>query len=332
MKKLVLLSAFTQLLWCANAQTTNGLIAKWSFNNANANDEIGTNDGTVNGAVLTADRFGNANMAYEFDGVDDLINFGTDASIKPVEGTVSVWAKMIAVSNTGSGYLHNPIFLSKNLGHSDAYYEACGIGIRTTDNRALTIATDYPGFNEKVVSSINPITLNNWIHYVATYDEDSVSFYIDGVLQNRIYKGFVSTFSLTDPVLIAASGSVINARFFHGAIDDVRIYNRVLDQEEVDGLFNEPNPATLGINESVSIHSQEIIIYPNPAQDVFTISELPVGAELHVLDITGKIMFNTSVNSNQLIINTDEFSNGIYLINVYTKGSANTTKKLIVNK
>jgi hypothetical protein len=314
MKKLVLLSAFTQLLWCANAQTTNGLIAKWSFNNANANDEVGTNDGTVNGAVLTADRFGNANMAYEFDGVDDLINFGTDASIKPVEGTVSVWAKMIAVSNTGSGYLHNPIFLSKNLGHSDAYYEACGIGIRTTDNRALTIATDYPGFNEKVVSSINPITLNNWIHYVATYDEDSVSFYIDGVLQNRIYKGFISTFSPTDPVLIAASGSVINARFFHGAIDDVRIYNRVLDQEEVDGLFNEPNPATAGIQ--VEEEDQTFTIYPNPAQNSISISDLTLGAEIGIMDLSGKVIFNTKVNSNQLTINIENFTNGLYLINV----------------
>jgi hypothetical protein len=329
MKKLVLLSAFTQLLWCANAQTTNGLIAKWPFNNANANDEIGTNHGTVNGAVLTADRFGNANMAYEFDGVDDLINFGTDASIKPVEGTVSVWAKMIAVSNTGSGYLHNPIFLSKNLGHSDAYYEACGIGIRTTDNRALTIATDYPGFNEKVVSSINPITLNNWIHYVATYDEDSVSFYIDGVLQNRIYKGFISTFSPTDPVLIAASGSVINARFFHGAIDDVRIYNRVLDQEEVDGLFNEPNPATAGIQ--VEDEDQTFTIYPNPAQNSISISDLTLGVEISILDLSGKVIFSTKVNSNQLTINTEDFTNGLYLIHVNHSGTT-STKKLIVNK
>jgi hypothetical protein len=329
MKKLVLLSAFTQLLWCANAQTTNGLIAKWSFNNANANDEIGTNDGTVNGAVLTADRFGNANMAYEFDGVDDLINFGTDASIKPVEGTVSVWAKMIAVSNTGSGYLHNPIFLSKNLGHTDAYYEACGIGIRTTDNRALTIATDYPSFNEKVVSSINPITLNNWIHYVATYDEDSVSFYIDGVLQNRIYKGFISTFSPTDPVLIAASGSVINARFFHGAIDDVRIYNRVLDQEEVDGLFNEPNPATAGIQ--VEDEDQTFTIYPNPAQNSISISDLTLGAEISIMNLSGKVIFNTKVNSNQLTVNSEDFTNGLYLIHVNQSGRT-STKKLIVNK
>jgi hypothetical protein len=38
---------------------SNGLVGYWPFN-GNANDESGTgNNGTVNGAVLTTDRFGN---------------------------------------------------------------------------------------------------------------------------------------------------------------------------------------------------------------------------------------------------------------------------------
>ena len=54
--------------------TTNGLVGWWPFN-GNANDESGNgNNGTVNGATLTADRFGVANKAYGFDGVDDFIS------------------------------------------------------------------------------------------------------------------------------------------------------------------------------------------------------------------------------------------------------------------
>jgi hypothetical protein len=52
---------------------SNGLVGWWPFN-GNANDESGNgNNGTVNGATLTIDRFGNANQAYGFDGVDDFI-------------------------------------------------------------------------------------------------------------------------------------------------------------------------------------------------------------------------------------------------------------------
>jgi hypothetical protein len=90
------------------------------------------------------------------------------------------------------------------------------------------------------------------------------------------------------------------------------------------------NCATSSI-EANNSSSNGIYIYPNPAQDVFTISELPIGSELSVLDITGKIMFSTIVNSNQLTINTEDFTNGLYLIHLNRSGTT-STKKLIVNK
>ena len=49
----------------------NGILGYWPFC-GNANDESGNgNDGTVNGATLTSDRFGNSNSAYESDGIHD---------------------------------------------------------------------------------------------------------------------------------------------------------------------------------------------------------------------------------------------------------------------
>ena len=51
-----------------NYVPSNGLVGWWPFN-GNANDESGNrNNGTVNGATLTSDRSGNANMAYYFSG------------------------------------------------------------------------------------------------------------------------------------------------------------------------------------------------------------------------------------------------------------------------
>ena len=52
---------------------TNGLIAYYPFN-GNANDASGNgNNGTVYGATLTADRFGNPNSAYYFNGTNNYI-------------------------------------------------------------------------------------------------------------------------------------------------------------------------------------------------------------------------------------------------------------------
>ena len=63
-------NVFTQV---PNYVPTNGLVGYWPFN-GNANDQTPNgNNGTVNGATLTTDRFGNANSAYNFDGINDYI-------------------------------------------------------------------------------------------------------------------------------------------------------------------------------------------------------------------------------------------------------------------
>jgi hypothetical protein len=68
-KKLLLFSLFTINALVAqvpNYIPTNGLVAYWPFS-GNANDLSGNaNNGTVSGATLTTDRFGNTNSAYSF--------------------------------------------------------------------------------------------------------------------------------------------------------------------------------------------------------------------------------------------------------------------------
>ena len=76
---LLSISTFAQI---PNYVPANGLVGWWPFN-GNANDESGNgNHGTVNGATLTQDRFGNANMAYGFDGVDDWILINENSIIQ----------------------------------------------------------------------------------------------------------------------------------------------------------------------------------------------------------------------------------------------------------
>ena len=71
----------------------NGLVGYWTFS-GNANDSSGNNlNGTVNGAVLTEDRFGNSSSAFNFDGIDDYILVNDDdlLSFPNNEFTFSFW-------------------------------------------------------------------------------------------------------------------------------------------------------------------------------------------------------------------------------------------------
>ncbi len=68
---------------------SQGLVAYYPFN-GNANDQSGNgNNGTVFGAILTLDRFGNSNSAYSFDG-NDYIKADAD-DLPTAERTTSLW-------------------------------------------------------------------------------------------------------------------------------------------------------------------------------------------------------------------------------------------------
>ena len=78
---LLLFTSFNLFAQVPNYVPTDSLVGYWPFN-GNAIDESGNlNDGTVNGATLTTDRFGTANAAYDFDGVDDFINISAVTQI-----------------------------------------------------------------------------------------------------------------------------------------------------------------------------------------------------------------------------------------------------------
>ena len=63
-------------LWASFESLNEGLVAYYPFN-GNANDESGNgHHGTVNGATLAEDRFGEDNRSYSFDGENDYINQG----------------------------------------------------------------------------------------------------------------------------------------------------------------------------------------------------------------------------------------------------------------
>ena len=96
LKNLLLL--FASLLTCSllNAQTP---VAYYPFT-GNANDAIGPNHGTVNGATLTTDRFGVANSTYNFDGVDDRITAPLATTVTD-NFSLHGWVRLNAITPSG---------------------------------------------------------------------------------------------------------------------------------------------------------------------------------------------------------------------------------------
>ena len=216
-----------------NYVPTNGLVGWWPFN-GNANDESGNgNHGTVNGATLTSDRFGQTNNAYSFDGKTSYIS---TPNISSLNGTsqlsMSAWVKVVGFnSNTNCSLGCAQYIISRANDVTNGAFQL-----------AIVQGTYY-NFYSNVNSfgtyspSPTPIPQTNWHFAVVTYNGSNVKLYVDNIL--------VKTLAYSTPLGNSTAeimfGRHINNSypyFVNGLIDDIAIYNRALTQEEITALYS----------------------------------------------------------------------------------------------
>jgi hypothetical protein len=234
---------------------TNGLVGWWPFN-GNANDESGNgNNGTVNGATLTTDRFGNAGNAYNFDGINDWIEISDNSSLDlNFELTLSAWI------NTNSISVTQRIIDKSTVGQADSW--CFDLGVMGVGDLRLIVAGSVIN---QAMSQANIIENNIWTHVLTTYNGTSVKFYVNGIMVYSISQ-IGSTPSNNNSVRIGVN-SLYNNEWFDGDLDDIGIWNRALSECEIQDLYNaqinsvagsiavSPQPASTGSNVSLTTAS-----------------------------------------------------------------------------
>ncbi|MDA7613434.1 hypothetical protein N8598_03975, partial [Akkermansiaceae bacterium] len=203
----------------------DGLIAYYPFN-GNAHDESGNGlDGTISGATLISDRFEKTNSAFNFDGQNDAIV----CPILPDSESISVsfWFKTDK-SNTGRQFI---LFDGDTRGGYDYGIDIVNGSIRliTKDNIEWGISTEL----------IQP---SKWHHLVAIHDvsNDVRSIWFDGkLIFTAPLNGGNGNVGNHAELIIGAYGSGAPwDYFFKGGIDEIRLYNRGLSENETRALFN----------------------------------------------------------------------------------------------
>lgn len=214
---------------------TDGLVAWWPFN-GNANDASGNgHDGTVNGATLTLDRFGAADMAYNFNGTTDQI-YGLCTGFPMTARSISLWYR---ANNVGP-------WTSDGLGVFGYGGGICGTSwLQVVTDSSLAIGM-HCNNNRSDAGGILVDTL--WHHWVMSTDGMSItSFYVDGSLVNDTANFYDNT-NVADKEFIIGGvpgpngiGLFTDAvvKPFEGDVDAVGLWSRVLTPCEVIDLFNE---------------------------------------------------------------------------------------------
>lgn len=93
-------------------------------------------------------------------------------------------------------------------------------------------------------------------------------------------------------------------------------------------FYKEKISAT-GINETTAL--QGISLYPNPANEVLNIVLPAANATLRVMDMSGRLITETTSTENIIQLNTSEFATGVYLLQT-TIGSKTAVHKFVVNR
>jgi hypothetical protein len=207
------------------------LVAYYPFN-GNANDESGNgNNGTVYGATLTTDRFGNPNSAYEFNGSSDyieinsadLINFPIGNSAR----TITAWfEKDSSTSWNAIFYYGNDVWGGIGGSFSFGIWGDSLVVDNYFDNGGLYC----------------PTSTDCWHFITCVYSGgEEIEFFIDNAYKGSITLPETLNTSQTGHIGIGrrwdADGNFQNP--FQGSIDDIRIYNRALSDTEIQALFHE---------------------------------------------------------------------------------------------
>ena len=258
---------------------TNALVAYYPFN-GNANDASGNgNDGIVQGATLTTNRFGTPNSAYAFDGVQSYIQFpetlfnGTNSAV-----TISAW-----VTTDNGPYSDTETIFEKSSVNGEI-----NMNINSGQFEFSPDLANPPGW----ISAGTPISSNCVTHLVGVYQQgQGVWLYTNGVLAASV-TGIPDSTLLVDDTsgypMVSAMGiyDYTPAPYdgFHGVIDDVRVYTRALSSFEVQQLFN-----------------IESVTNPPPAQ-------VPAGVSLGLypgVTISGGVGYAYQIQSNPDLTNTN---------------------------
>jgi len=210
-----------------------GLVAYYPFC-GNATDVSGNgNNGTVTGATLTTDRFGTANQAYNFNGVNNYINIPNSNSISIQNNfSVSVWFLM-----NGGGCNPRIFEINQNINSCGGYVFA----VNGTSNTSRTIhganfgsCTAGIGFN-----STQPIPALQWNHLVMSVNGVAGvgKLYLNGQLIQTVNGVQIPTFSYNGNPLTLGNINSGRCDWWGGKIDDLFLYNRAISECEVQQLY-----------------------------------------------------------------------------------------------
>jgi hypothetical protein len=347
-----------------------GLVGYWPFC-GNANDESGNgNDGVVNGATLSEDRFGNAAHAYNFNGLDNFIDLGSSSSLNSLDTnfTISAWINDFSTEGLST-------IIACHAADVNWRYLLRSIGDSISSG---FVRVDINNWADNHTSA-GTIESNIWTNITIIRNDNLFQTFINGTLSSSIDVPLTPIGGYSENAITkigVAWPSAPNFEYFQGLLDDIGIWNRALTPEEVQELYTLDACTftvydTLTVYETVydTVYTYETIydtvttyvtvtdtlliditftgfegqpswlntvtVFPNPASDHITIDygnfALMAGYNTIITDAAGATVYSSAVNSQQVDIDINAWgATGVYYMMIYDSNGVMVAVRQIV--
>lgn len=271
------------------------LIADYPFS-GNADDVSGNNlHGQPNGAILTADRFGNVQSAYYLNGGAQHIAVPNSPILNFQDGiTVSCWFKAANLPDRETFLLSHGSWQNRWK-------------LSATPNKYLRwTINSFGGIGD--LDATVPLQTDSFYHVAVTYDGGLMALYLNGELHS--FKALNGQIRTTSAPFLMGQMLPDDANYnFKGVLDEVKIYDYALSPEAVSMLFETGTTRTEEVYSPSPLH-----IFPNPATERLTVvfAELE---EVRVFDLAGRLIQLDKVRGEeQVSIDVKNWKAGAYVV------------------
>lgn len=223
------------------SQTLNlqdGLILKYPFNGSATDISGKRHNGTVSGAKLVNDRFGNEFSAYSFNGISDFISVPEDVYFEG-DFTISAWINPRQIKSW------NRILDFGNGGNAQNVFLAI---TQSSSGKPAGSVFGPQGRNFTEITSNSKTPLNRWSHIVFLLQGSTAKLFL-----NRELVAVIQNFII--PPSVKRSKNYIGRSnwpqdgFTDATIDDIAMYSRALNEAEIEALFYEGDNSQILISE-----------------------------------------------------------------------------------
>jgi hypothetical protein len=206
------------------------IVGLWHFDEGSGSITYDTSGFESHGILVNDPTWvdGKFGKALRFDGIDDYVTNSSnwDSFVNSLKSTnqitVEAWVNLF-------GYQNNHPQSVDSVIRAEGMFYLRADSDPSLDSRVTCFFISNGTWIWTCTS--NRLPLNTWTHLVGTWDGQNLKLYINGILINSTL-ALGSFGNLGNPnITIGATWN--RYEFFNGTIDEVRIYNRALTEEEI---------------------------------------------------------------------------------------------------